>query len=180
MQNVSDSGVRYNSGALEHTREQIVARWLAQKAVRNSELENLHAGVSPSSATGDFSDVKIVSPYGEIPWPSAGRISDPEMRALMLDIEANLVRDLTDMFSILSKGSMKRLEAILPNLETTLFGPMGVSWDIGTDEWERSLQIRRDIEARCDQEGHKPKSHMRDDTLMVWCSRCGITIANLD
>jgi hypothetical protein len=30
--------------------------------MRNSELENLHAGVTPSSATGDYTDVKVVTP----------------------------------------------------------------------------------------------------------------------
>ena len=59
---------------------------LVETCVRNSELENLHAGVTPSSATGDFSDVKVVTPYGEIPWARLSRISDVEMKALMIDV----------------------------------------------------------------------------------------------
>ena len=51
-------------------------------AARNSELENLHCGISPSSAIGDFSDVKVVSPYGAIDWVDLSRISDEEMGAL--------------------------------------------------------------------------------------------------
>jgi hypothetical protein len=59
---------------------------LVETCMRNSELENLHAGVTPSSATGDFSDVTVVTPYGEIPWARLSRISDIEMKALMIDV----------------------------------------------------------------------------------------------
>ena len=42
---------------------------LAVMGVRNNtELEDLHAGISPSSKTGDYTDVKVVTPYGEIKW----------------------------------------------------------------------------------------------------------------
>ena len=44
------------------------ATMLAFHCVRNSSLEDLHAGVFPSSKTGDYTDVKVVSPYGEIAW----------------------------------------------------------------------------------------------------------------
>lgn len=54
--------------------------------MRNSELENLHAGTFPSSQAGDFSDVKVVTPYGEIPWSRLSRISDAEMKVLMIDV----------------------------------------------------------------------------------------------
>ena len=51
-------------------------------SVRNSYLEDLHAGITLSTETGDFSDVKVVSPYGEIPWTELSRISDSEMGRL--------------------------------------------------------------------------------------------------
>jgi hypothetical protein len=50
--------------------------------VRNC-LEDLHAGRFPSSKTGDYSDVKVVSPYGEIPWNEVSRFNDDEMKTLM-------------------------------------------------------------------------------------------------
>lgn len=62
------------------------AKSLVGACIRNSELENLHAGVTPSSATGDYTDVKVVTPYGEIPWAKLSRISDVEMKALMIDV----------------------------------------------------------------------------------------------
>jgi hypothetical protein len=62
-----------------------IAQSLAEVCVRNA-LETLHAGIFPSSRTGDYSDVTVVTPYGEIPWPQLGRISDEEMKPLMIDI----------------------------------------------------------------------------------------------
>jgi hypothetical protein len=65
---------------------EIFATALVETCVRNSRLEELHAGVTPDSATGDYSDVKVVSPYGEIAWTQLSRISDEEMKALMIEI----------------------------------------------------------------------------------------------
>jgi hypothetical protein len=63
-----------------------LAKCLALLCVRNTFLEDLHAGISPSSKTGDYSDVKVVSPYGEIPWSKLSRLSDDEMRQLMKEV----------------------------------------------------------------------------------------------
>jgi hypothetical protein len=68
-----------------------LAKLLAVMGVRNNtELENLHCGMTPSSKTGDFSDVKVVSPYREIEWDRLSRLDDEEMRSLMLSIERAL------------------------------------------------------------------------------------------
>jgi hypothetical protein len=63
-----------------------LAKSLALLCVRNTFLEDLHAGISPSSKTGDYSDVKVVTPYGEIPWSKLSRLSDDEMRQLMKEV----------------------------------------------------------------------------------------------
>jgi hypothetical protein len=63
----------------------IVLQRLAKVAVRDGYrnfLESIHVGTTPSSATGDGTDIKVVSPYGEIPWNSVSRISDEEMRKI--------------------------------------------------------------------------------------------------
>jgi len=60
-----------------------LAKAIVMHCMRNTCLEDLHAGVYPDSATGDYTDVKVVSPYGEIPWNEASRISEAEMRNLM-------------------------------------------------------------------------------------------------
>jgi hypothetical protein len=56
---------------------------IALLCVRNTCIEDIHAGVEPSSKAGDFSDVKLVTPCGEIPWNDLSRIRDDEMRQFM-------------------------------------------------------------------------------------------------
>lgn len=65
-----------------------LAKLLAVEGVRNNtDLEDLHAGSWPKSDIGDYSDVKVVYPSGEIEWNRLSRINDEEMRSLMLSIE---------------------------------------------------------------------------------------------
>jgi hypothetical protein len=63
-----------------------LAKSIAALCVRNTFLEDLHSGTTPASKTGDYSDVKVVTPYGEIPWQKLSRISDEEMKRLMKEI----------------------------------------------------------------------------------------------
>jgi hypothetical protein len=63
-----------------------LAKLMALKCFRNSKLEDLHAGIFPDSQSGDYSDVKVVTPYGEISWERVGRFSDGEMKLLMIDV----------------------------------------------------------------------------------------------
>jgi hypothetical protein len=51
--------------------------------VRNTSIEDIHAGIAPHSPAGVFFDVKVVTPIGEIPWSKVSRIRDDEMRAFM-------------------------------------------------------------------------------------------------
>jgi hypothetical protein len=67
-----------------------MAKALALDCVRNTYLEELHAGIFPRSATGDYSDVKVVGPYGEIPWTRLSRISDQEMKRFMNEVVNSL------------------------------------------------------------------------------------------
>ena len=55
-----------------------------------NELENIHAGKSPISKTGDFSDVFIHTPDRIIPWNKASRISNEEMGPLKDSIRENI------------------------------------------------------------------------------------------
>lgn len=72
-----------------------LALTLVETCVRNTGLETLHAGRFPVSATGDFSDVTVVTPFGEIPWMEVSRISDLEMKALMIEITDRVFTYLT-------------------------------------------------------------------------------------
>jgi hypothetical protein len=75
-----------------------LAKYLAQQCFRNTMLEDLHAGITPDSETGDYSDVVVRSPYGEIPWPKLSRLSDEEMKALMIEVVNKTYRALIVLF----------------------------------------------------------------------------------
>ena len=66
--------------------QQRLAKYMVLQCFRNSMLEDLHSGISPSSATGDYSDVTVTSPHGAIPWPKVSRLNDDEMKSLMIDV----------------------------------------------------------------------------------------------
>jgi hypothetical protein len=65
---------------------QRLVKYLVLQCFRNSMLEDLHGGISPSSASGDYSDVTVSSPCGVIPWPRVSRLNDDEIRRLMIDV----------------------------------------------------------------------------------------------
>lgn len=61
-----------------------LAKAITAFCFRNTGIENIHAGISPMSIAGDFSDVFIVDASGnKIPWNKASRISQAEMKELM-------------------------------------------------------------------------------------------------
>ena len=46
-----------------------LAKIMAMICIRNTRLEDLHAGVQPVTLTGDYSDVSVVDAEGQtIPW----------------------------------------------------------------------------------------------------------------
>jgi ligand-binding SRPBCC domain-containing protein len=77
-----------------------LAKFMALRCFRNTKLEDLHAGTFPSSLTADYSDVKVVSPFGEIPWRKLGRFSDEEMKILMIDVVNRCYEFLSELFDM--------------------------------------------------------------------------------
>jgi hypothetical protein len=75
-----------------------LAKLMALQCFRNTKLEDLHAGTYPSSQAGDYSDVKVISPFGEIPWQDLGRMSDDEMKVLMIDVVNHCYDFLSELF----------------------------------------------------------------------------------
>ncbi len=63
---------------------------MAVNCVRNTVIEDYHAGIVPQSKTGDYSDVKVVTPYGEIAWNELSRISDSEMKVFNKEVADKL------------------------------------------------------------------------------------------
>ena len=88
-----------------------LAKYLAQQCFRNSMLEDLHAGITPNSQTGDYRDVLVRSPYGEIPWPRLSRLSDQEMKALMIDVVNQTYRTLLVLFDDQRGGELIQMLA---------------------------------------------------------------------
>jgi hypothetical protein len=88
-----------------------LAKYLAQQCFRNTMLEDLHAGITPDSETGDYSDVVVRSPYGEIPWPELSRLSDEEMKALMIDVVNKTYHALLVLFDDRRGGELIKVLA---------------------------------------------------------------------
>jgi hypothetical protein len=113
-------------------RNKLLARYIALHGVRNTNLEDLHSGTFPSSKTGDYSDVKVISPYGEIAWNEVSRISDKEMRILMQDVEKMIYHVLEKIPKLEQQaGSEKAFEKAL---KVFLYDQSGASWDLSKKE----------------------------------------------
>lgn len=68
-------------------RAEKLAKAMALVCVRNTILEDFHAGSGPLSRTGDYSDVVVVDGDGRvIPWMNASRLDNDEMRAFMRQV----------------------------------------------------------------------------------------------
>ena len=64
-----------------------LAKLMAMICVRNTGIEELHAGTVPVTHKGDYSDVFITDADGrQIPWSDASHLDDDEMRNLMRQI----------------------------------------------------------------------------------------------
>jgi hypothetical protein len=93
---------------------------LVETCVRDTLLEDLHTGRTPISPAGDFSDVKIVSPAGEIPYLQASRISDEEMKALMIQVANRVFTFLSFPDHPIRLGGAARWDA--PQLDEAMMG----------------------------------------------------------
>ena len=64
-----------------------LSKIMAMICIRNTRLEDLHAGVQPVTLTGDYSDVRVVDATGQtIPWHEVSHIDDLQMADLMREI----------------------------------------------------------------------------------------------
>ena len=86
--------------------QQRLAKYMVLQCFRNSMLEDLHAGISPSSASGDYSDVTVSSPYGVVPWPKVSRLNDEEMNHLMIDVVDRAYRFIHALFDQSTGGQL--------------------------------------------------------------------------
>ena len=75
-----------------------LAKYLVHHCFQNSVLEDLHAGIAPDSKSGDYSDVVVSTPFGEIPWRKLSRFDDAEMKKLMIDVVQKSYEFIQDPF----------------------------------------------------------------------------------
>jgi hypothetical protein len=74
--------------------------------LRHSQLEDLHAGFTPSSATADYADVTVTSPFGSMPWPGVSRFNDEEMKQLTIDVVDRTYQFLHTLFEDHTGGAL--------------------------------------------------------------------------
>ncbi len=82
------------------------AKYLVQRCFRNSVLEDLHAGIAPDSKAGDYLDVVVSTPFGEIPWSKLSRFDDEEMKTLMIDVVQKTYEFIQELFDVENGGEL--------------------------------------------------------------------------
>ena len=100
-----------------------LAKLMAHDCFRNTKLEDFHSGKYPSSKTGDYSDVKVVSPFGEIPSKELSRLSDEEMKILMIDVVNQTYTDATSSIPIAAHIAMSKSDPTLAAVTTSAPAP---------------------------------------------------------
>ncbi|TPN87087.1 hypothetical protein [Aquimarina algicola] len=120
---------------------QNLAKQITLECFRNSYLEDLHKGVSPYTKTGDYSDVKIITPKGEISWNELSRINNEEMQRLIVEVVDRVFTAIDNLtypsFSKELRGFINKNE-IAPEWVT----PKLITNDIFKDEdlyWENRV-----------------------------------------
>ncbi len=95
-----------------------MAKTLTMMCVRNTFLEDLHAGKVPISETGDYSDVKVIDGTGrEIARNDLSRLNDEEMKILMKEV-------------------VNRIYTYFLRADDPDFGPELEKWAAVADRWD--------------------------------------------
>jgi len=75
----------------------LFAKVVTCSALRLSGIEKFHGGPFPKSITGDRSDIEVVGPKGSVPWNEVSRISQEEMKDLMIKVTNRLYSIMLDL-----------------------------------------------------------------------------------
>ena len=71
----------------DHQLTSLLIRTMALLCVRNTMIEDIHAGLVPVTRTGDYSDVTVIDADGRrIPWTEVSHFDDETMRAPMRQV----------------------------------------------------------------------------------------------
>ena len=131
--------------------QQRLAKYMVLQCFRNSMLEDLHAGISPSSAAGDYSDVTVSSPYGVIPCPKVSRLNDDEMKRLIIDVVDRAYRFIHMLLAENNGGELLSLLAERDPL------PQWNEPTLGTTTLKPDRSESRTLEIPV--QGHRPDTH---------------------
>jgi hypothetical protein len=96
---------------------EILAKLMTVFCLRNTFIEKIHLGRYPESKTGDYSDVKVVTPDGEIPWNEIALFNQEQMKKYMKQI-------VNRMFTFLLWLHKENAPSLRP-----FFGHIPKSWD---------------------------------------------------
>ena len=67
--------------------QSLLIRTMVVTCVRNTSIEEIHAGLAPVTKTGDYSDVTVIDADGRrIPWPDVSHFDDEQMRDFMRQV----------------------------------------------------------------------------------------------
>ena len=107
-----------------------MAKTLAMMCVRNTGLEDLHAGIVPTTHTGDYSDVRVIDADGrEIGWNEASHLDNGQMRDLMREIVSRLYTfTYPSMILISGRESIAGLESRIAGMSRTLISGLSEAW----------------------------------------------------
>ena len=122
--------------------QQRLAKYMVLQCFRNSMLEDLHAGISPSSATGDYSDITVSSPYGIIAWRKVSRLNDDEMKRLIIDVVDRAYRFIHTLLDEKTGGELLSLLAErdpLPQWNEPTLGTTTLKPHVGIDRGRTPL-----------------------------------------
>src|ERR1700704_5756152 len=89
------------------------SKFWGRQGFRKTHLENPPPGRVPGSLAGDYNDVNVVTPYGEIPWSKLSRLNDEEMKVLMIEV----VNKTYTFLSMLFASGPATIQPILDGLE---------------------------------------------------------------
>jgi len=133
------------------TDARLLARILARDGVRNTILEDYHMGITPYTEDGR---AVVVTTKGVIPWDDVSRISDKEMRVLMLEVETGIetvlrvLKNPPEEMEMWGKAAIRLTEEQRRVIYQCFFGKHGVSWDIPTREWNKLLKFVKENRAK--------------------------------
>ncbi len=126
-----------------------LAKYITLHCFRNTDvLEDLHSGEVPISESGDYSDVKVITPDREIPWSDLSRFDNSEMKAMMIDV----VNHCDQVLAILFSAELARATERTPD------GPI-----VGSAGWR--VQARRKIPRASRMKRFKPDRPRRDHVV---------------